>query len=343
MITDQGLFKVLKESETIKHITLRATYAWLQDRYPARNCTVPLKGFRNLTSLELYHFFYDDKSRVVEDLASTLADSPHLQTLGLGMACNSNSDLNPEVIVVEDELDFFEKLCVEYGSRDSTLPLPLKTLKIGHGMFILKSKSNATSSPDNFLAKLVRISGLKTLHIFNGFFIMDVDENAEYLQVEWSFFECTSLYQLSVTMLGNDVRKWLNTMGVSVRELIVTHHYEKWDHDLENFNLLELPHLSMLFTRENSLWKSPSGDASSDVASFGSQDSFASLTELDFELSERQTNIDPETKRSIDLWTNATVLDRLQDRGSKISRLYLDVSLKTQWVRPMSPSLPHFC
>ncbi|KAE9378854.1 hypothetical protein N431DRAFT_396731 [Stipitochalara longipes BDJ] len=333
IITDPGLFEILKESKTIKHIELRVANTWLPSRYPATNCTMPLNGFRNLTSLELYHFFYDDKVRVLEDLASTLADSPHLQNFGLGMACNFNSDLNPEVIMVEDELDFLEKLCVEYGSRKSTSPLHLKSLKLGHGMFILKSRSIANSSPDNFLAKLVRTSGLKTLHIFNGLSAMDVDEDTDYLQVEWSFFECTSLHQLSVTTLRLDVRKWLNGVGRSVQELIVTQHYEKWDFDLENFNALELPHLSMLFTRENSLLEAKPDDESSDVASFGSQDSFGSQNELDFELSEHHTSLDPEAKSSLDIWTNATVLDRLHDGGSNLTRLYLDLRLENQWVQ----------
>ena len=336
MLRGWEVVKALKQFETIKHITLRIAKKWLYDRQPAISCTVPLKGFRNLSSLEFYHFFYDDKARVLEDLASTLADSPHLQTLGLGMACNFEVYKNPDVLWVEDELDFFERLCMEYGSQASAAPLPLKCLKLGHGMFIMKSQPTATGSPDNYLAKLVKTSGLKTLHIFNGLFTMDIEENPQTLQVEWSFFECTSLHQLSVTMLGNDVREWLKTVSMSVQELIVTHHYGKWDPDLKNFNALKLPNLTMLFTPENFLLESDTREGSSDVASPGSQDSFGSQDALDFELSDRQTNLTPENTRLLDFWTNATVLDRLHDGGSKLSELYLDLRFETQWVRFIS-------
>ena len=93
-------------------------------------------------------------------------------------------------------------------------------------MFILKKGLTIRTTVYNFVAKLVRISELKTFHIFNGLFMVDVDEGVmEYPALRWSLFdECTSLYQLSVTTgrLGSDVREWLNTGGRSVQELIVT-------------------------------------------------------------------------------------------------------------------------
>jgi hypothetical protein len=131
-----------------------------------------LKGFRNLTSLEVYHF-YGDKARILKDLVSALEDSPRLQTLGLALAIDCDCEQLPEAVILEDEIDFFEKLCAEYGSRKTTSPLPLKTLKLGHGMYLFQSASMVT---DNYLAKLVEISGLRTLHIFNGLIKMDIDE-----------------------------------------------------------------------------------------------------------------------------------------------------------------------
>jgi len=113
MIREWEIVETLKKSRSIKHITLRFAYNWGLDRQPAITCTVPLKGFRNLASLEMYHFFYDDKVRLLRDLASTLAYSPHLQTLGLGMACTLKYFKTPDIIIVQDELDFFERLCME--------------------------------------------------------------------------------------------------------------------------------------------------------------------------------------------------------------------------------------
>jgi len=225
---------------------------------------------------------------------------------------------------------------IRYKSQASTAPLHLRSLKLGHGMFIPRSRPNSTSGSDNYLARLVKTSGLKTLHIYNGLFCRAFDENEEYLEVEWTFFECTSLHQLSVTMLGNDVREWLNTVSTSVRELIVTHQYGKWDPDLQNFNELRLPHLSMLFTPENIILDLEPTDVSSDIASPGSQDSFGSQDELDFESSNRQQYLNPEDRRELNFWACATVLDRLHDGGSKLSELYIDLAFETQWVRSMS-------
>jgi hypothetical protein len=348
MITDPILLNILKQSYTLKHIYLQVASRWLQDRIPATKCTILLKGFHNLMSLEMYHFFYEEKNQILGDLVSALGDSPRLQTLGLGLACNFNSTMHPKVMVVEDELDFLEDLCIEYGSRKSYSPLPLRTLKLGHGMFILKKSLTVNATVENFLAKLVKIIDLRTFHIFNGLFMMDIaEETIEYPVVEWSFFsECRSLHQLSVTRLGSDVREWLNAGGRSVQELIVTNRYVPWDAELNNFNLLDLPHLSMLYTGEVILFESHPNDSSSDVASIWSQDSFGSDIDLRSQSSGgRLANLELEsqalTEAVPDLITN-TVLDRLHDGGLELSRLYVDLNFETQWVGKFSLFLPLF-
>jgi hypothetical protein len=235
---------------------------------------------------------------------------------------------------LEDEIDFFERLCVEYGSRRGMPPLPLQTLKLGHGMYPLKSKSTII---DNYLAKLVRVTSLRTLHIFNGLIkIGSIDEEAETMKIEWSLFkECTSLHQLSVARLEDDVREWLNTVGNSVQELIVTDHYGTYDAGLENFNALNLPHLSMLSIKEEYSQKPDSEDEWSDVDSDDSQvDSRPDLSEGVTATTDSNAESSPNVDRSI-----RTVLDRLHDGGSNLTRLCLDLDFETQWVRSM---FPHF-
>jgi hypothetical protein len=315
----------LKESQTLKHVSILFASQWLDDPVAATNCFIPLKGFSNLTSLELYHF-YGDQERISKDLVSALGDSPHLQKLGLALACDCDCDEFPEAVIVEDEIDFFEKLCVEYGSQRTMPPLPLKTLKLGHGMYLQKSKSTV----DNYLAKLVKVSGLGTLHIFNGHIKTgSVEEEAKTMEAEWSLFkDCKSLHQLSVTRLEDNVREWLNTVGNSVQELIVTDHYGTYEAGLENFNALNLPNLSMLFTKEEYSPKPASEDEWSDIDSDGSQvESYSDLSEGIATTTDLRVGSSLHVERSI-----RTVLDRLSDGGSKLTRLCLDLDFETQWV-----------
>lgn len=322
------LLNFLKGCQNLKHISILFATQWLEDRLAATNCSIPLKGFRNLTSLELYHF-YGDEAEILNDLVSTLGDSPNLQTLGLALACDCDCDRLPEAVIVEDELDFFENLCVEYGSRVSRSPLPLKTLKLGHGMYILKTEATTDTSFENYLAKLVKISNLRVLRIFNGLFKFEdnIDDEPESMEIAWSLFkECTLLRQLSVTRLEDDVRDWLNTVGRSVQELIVTDHYETYEHGWENFNALNLPCLKMLFTREEGRSRSDSEDEWSDV------DSMESLVDSDFlRESPGNSHSDTELLPTVDRSTR-TVLDRLHDGGTKLESLCLDLDFETQWV-----------
>jgi hypothetical protein len=326
------LLKLLKESRTLKHISILFTIQWLEDRIDATNCSITLKGFRNLTSLELYHF-YGDKAEILEDLASTLGDSPRLQTLGLALAVDCDCDAYPEAVEVEDELDFFEKLCIEYGSRNSRSPLPLKTLKLGHGMYILKLDSTKNAPIGNYLASLVKLSDVKVLRIFNGLFKMSVDEEPESMEIAWSLFEeCTSLHQLSVTRLGDDVRDWLNTVGRSVEELIVTEQYGTFDVAWENLNALKLPHLTTLFTQEEGGSKPDSEDEWSDIDSIESDtDEHSDLLKENPGNPDSSTEPLPIVDRSI-----RTVLDRLHDGGAKLERLCLSLDFETQWVSSSS-------
>jgi hypothetical protein len=131
-----------------------------------------------------------------------------------------------------------------------------------------------------------------------------------------------------VTRLGDNVRVWLNTVGNSVQELIVTDHYGTYEAGLENFNALNLPNLSMLFTKEEYSPKPASEDEWSDIDSDGSQvESYSDLSEGIATTTDLRVGSSLHVERSI-----RTVLDRLSDGGSKLTRLCLDLDFETQWV-----------
>jgi hypothetical protein len=276
-------------------------------------CNTQLKGFKSLTSLELYQF-YGEESQLLTGIANVLRDCPGLKKLGLGMACDFDCDGYPEVLVIDSDCDFLEKLCLRYGTHSP--PLALETLRLGNGLFIYKS-----SSPNvgNYLTKLVTVRDIKTLHIFNGLIHENDDwDDVAPMKVHWDFFaECTSLKQLSVSRLDKDVQQWLNAGGKSVQELFVTEHYSMYDELLDNFDLLKLPQLSMLFIREMTVRTLEHEDAWSDIDSLES--------DVDLELPELTSQI--MLDRSV-----ITVLDRLYDQGANLTRLGLCVQLETQWV-----------
>ncbi len=124
--------------------------------------SVSLKGFSNLTSLELYEF-YGDYTDLGKELATFLKDLPMLKTLGLGIQYPCDANGVSEVVVIRDKNLFMEGLCLEYHSQKVS-PLALETLRLGRGTLFYKYEP---TSPDNPLAKLVKVEGLKTFHVWN--------------------------------------------------------------------------------------------------------------------------------------------------------------------------------
>jgi hypothetical protein len=126
---------------------------------------------------------------------------------------------------------------------------------------------------------------------------------------------------LSVTRLSSNIRKWLDGPGQSVEELKVTDHYNMYDPTLNNFNRLKLPNLSMLFTRETTVklgedWENEFTDVDS------------SATEIE----DSDSDLDSETLRARPCKNTITVLDRLRDGGSKLTRLGICIDFEAHWV-----------
>lgn len=318
MLRDPELLAALKSCQNLRSLSIQFASQYLEDRLDARNCWIPLEGFRNLVSLELYHF-YGDQSRLTMDIADVLSECPNLRTLGLGMACDFDCYVFPEVMVLEDDKrDFLETICVQFEAKGQT-PLSLHTLRLGEGMCLFKS---ASAKVEDFLAKLVKVSSLRTLHLYNGLAKYgSLEAETEPMIIDWSLLkDCTSLYQLSVARIGHDVREWLNSGGKSVQELIVTERYGIYDKELKNYNAIRLPNLSLLFTAEDFMGETYRDDSSS-YEDFFDTDSDNDSSDLD--------TWPPKPRKTI-----ITVLDRLHDGGSQLKQLSLHMNFRNQWVSP---------
>lgn len=371
MLRNQELLQALKQSATIKNISILFASQHLDDQMDALNCSISLEGFDNLTSLELYNFYGDPDSLAVE-IANVLAECPGLKTLGLGFACDFDCNASPDVLIIgEDEytLHFLEKVCVNYASP-TRVSLALDTLRLGHGIFLSDSVMREFSKTHKYLFKLVKLETLKIFYLFNGLVKWDFDEH-ESMDVDWDQLEdCKSLQRLSVSRLEMDLVSWLtNGCGSVVEELIVTDHYGMYDDDLDYFEYL-LPRLSMLFVREMTIARRSGDEAWSDTDSSVTDSSEAEITSetgtiLEVEsLLIPQIHLKPRTLSMAGTPSQAglrsdsetpsearnpykeldrsiiTVLDRLDENGAQLTKLGLCLDFETQWVQ-FSSHLPN--
>ncbi len=366
MLRDPELLHALKTSSTIKDVSILFASQYLDDPEDAMNCSIPLEGFKNLTSLELYNFFGNPES-LIPDLVDALGECPGLKTLGLSSGCDYDCENLPEALLIDDEedFDFLHKICENYGSRSRLSPLALDTLRLGQGMYIFDSSimHPVVKNQGKYLPKLVQIETLKNLHLFNGLLKEDVYDDPEPLEVDWSQLEgCKSLQKLSVSIFDEEVLDWLNTSGNSVQDFIVTQHYSMYDKDLDNYKFLCLPQLSMISLREMMVSKRDGDDAWSDTDSSitdfsepenGSEAETKSRAKISPKSptlpkagspSEAETTLDAESMSELEYPSGAripyleldrstiTVLDRLSDHGAQLTRLGICIDLETQWV-----------
>jgi len=313
MLRHEQLLQTLKQSSTLKHVSILFTSQYLGALQDAARCFFSLTGFKNLTSLELYNF-YGEQDPLVLDIAGALARCPGLRTLGLSFACDIDCDNSPEVLIFGEEMAFFEKLCVEYDAQSEAHSLRLETLRLGHGMYLCKAEY---SKAEKYLAKMVNLENLRNFYIYNGLVKWDIDDPHESMKVDWDQLEdCKVLQRLSVTRLETDLVQWLKKgYGSLIEELIVTEHYGMYDEGLDNFELLRLPRLSTLFIREKTVGKRSGNNVLSNNG--------ARLTEPGLYL---------------DLCSVMSILDRLYDNGARLTELGLCLDLETQWVISFTPS-----
>ncbi|KAE9368856.1 hypothetical protein N431DRAFT_415599 [Stipitochalara longipes BDJ] len=305
IFSSEEVLAAAKSCPKLQDVFIQLPDVFLVDSEDAMLCNTPVKGFRNLASLELLQLYGED-SELINNIANVMKACPGLKKLGLGLSCEFDYEWVPEILAASGDCDFLEKLCLKYGTRSS--PLALETLRLGHGLFVYSSKS---PNVGNYLAKLVKLRDLKTLHIYNGFVHETDDWNlpATPMKVQWDFFsECTLLRQLAASTLDRTLRQWLNSHGKSTQELLIMEHYNMYDGSLSNFDNLKLPQLSMLFTREMTI------DAHV------------------YDLGWRDTN--SESSRPPYFRKNQiTALDRLSARAANLTRLGICIELENQWAR----------
>ena len=170
----------------------------------------------------------------------------------------------------------------------------------------------------------MKVEGLKTFHVWNGWFrfFSDDPKDATQWRIDFTLLRgCESLRQLSVTRLSSNIRRWLDGPGQSVEELKVTDHYNMYDPTLNNFNRLKLPNLSMLFTRETTVkLREDLGERVHRCRLVGHRD-----RGLRLRLRLRNFKGSP-------VQNTITVLDRLRDGGSKLTRLGICIDFEAHWV-----------
>ena len=236
--------------------------------------------------------------------------------------------------------------------------MALEILRLGFGIYL-----DEPTKPSNkhYLAKLLDIRSLKVLHVYNGLVNSDLDDEDSFCKpIDWTPFtadECKSLRQLSVTRLEEDVTRWLSEDGGCVQELIVTDHYCINDKGLHEFCKLP-PQLSMIWTREKHPWRrsihNDEDDWTDTDSSISDWTDIDSSDQSDSESSDSQVaGLRPSQPGPLIPTTSnldkrlLTVLDRLPDGGSYLTKLSIALDFETQWVsvNPLPiqiiPSLPN--
>jgi hypothetical protein len=347
------LLHTLKSIQTLRYISIHFAPYFIEDPIEIANCYVPLKGFRNLTSLELYDF-YKEYQGIIKDIGTVLCESSFLKKLALGCAVDCHH--RDEATLYQRTglgVDFFERLCEFYGSTSKTGPLALRTLRLGHGIFLHDPEWPTFGSLKSHpLPKLLDIKSLEVLHIYNGLVMEDSDLPDSFNPTtNWDLFvpegETKILRQLAVSRLTEDVTIWLRHGRVQVQELIVTDHYHFKDTDLGEFYRLPSG-LSMIWTRDMHPWEgSRSREHDSDSESGSDSDEWSDIdsddeAELDSFLHSGMGLVDypldrppPSPKLSVPARIK-TVLDRLPGGGSSLTQLSLSLDFEKQWVLPLS-------
>ena len=288
---------------------------------------------QDLTALELYTFYGEDKV-ILKDIASTLAECPHLKKLGLGRATKTcmEGDNEAEVLIL-DELNLFESLCLLYGSQTMSEPLNIETLRRGYSMFLAKPTSSASA---NYLTKLLHLRTLKSLHIYNGYASQNYNDahKSVYLKevVEpcWAFLDKCSLRQLGISTIDDRVTHYINNAGNSIEELSISEPYRMDNPALRLFSIIHLPNLTSLWTREDFRVRWPNEDGLLDC-----EHPYEMLPQVTRAIaSEGELEYVPHLGETLlGKADQKFILNRLHDHGSKLISLSIDFDFSSEYVQ----------
>ncbi|KAF8846537.1 hypothetical protein BDZ45DRAFT_788483 [Acephala macrosclerotiorum] len=306
---DNGPALILRDPALLNTLTAHKSLSNLAITFCARpeeddfrfNSYMPILGFQNLTSLEIYNFHKREDEDAIKDLAKVLHVCPGLKKLGLGRELGELADdlgsedgVSDTAEVTDSQIEkfrFIEKLCHEYSSMTAAPPLGLTTLRLGTSMLLLKTKSNGAQ---NYLSKLVNLSGLKVLHIWNSHInphgTTTLVANGVALEHDWDILKgCTSLRYVEIKALDYYACEGINAIGATIEELVITGYgWRQSPDNVSNFSRLMLPNLAMLVVDERNY-----------AYNFGQE--------------------------------KCSVLDHLQDHGHSLKRLAIGLDFNAQW------------
>ena len=95
MLRDKSLITALQACKSLAHLYVSFDYQWTDEEEQSLNCSIPVSGFRNLTSLELYNIGGREADEI-EGISAALSSSPHLRKLGLGLGWRADCEGTPE-------------------------------------------------------------------------------------------------------------------------------------------------------------------------------------------------------------------------------------------------------
>ncbi|KAK0115629.1 hypothetical protein ONS95_000101 [Cadophora gregata] len=336
LLRNPDLLDCLKSRKSLRNVAIQFCAANCTETVDGlENCSTTLQGFKNLTSLELYNFYGDCKA-ILKDIANTLAECPCLKKLGLGRATKTTygdqNGIGSDELLILDDVDLLESLCLLYGAQVGTLPLKVHTLRLGYSMFFTEPSS---STVGNYLTKLLDLRTLKSLEMYNGYVLLDAADVSDpdrfkvMLQPPWELLDDCSLRQLGVTKIDHRVTAYLTGAGQSVEELSVSGAYCMNDPAIQEFNLFSLPNLKSLWTREKFVSRNPNRDNSIDFDSpYETLPQETTVGELEDQDEEEELLWGGRLEKK----EQKFILHRLHDRGSRLATLAINFDFDSEYI-----------
>ncbi|TGO23453.1 hypothetical protein BPAE_0132g00230 [Botrytis paeoniae] len=201
--------------------------AWGKDSVSLLRIGLSVKGFCNLSSLELYCLrgmvtdTLGNRSAEMIDLIDILDASPRLITLGLGLRANQGCEWEDKMLKIHHkQTTFLAVLCERYGRKPGTSPLPLIHLRFGPGVLLW-------DTPDSVLKMLFTTERLETLHLYTSKIEIETNGRKRYtfntFKDFYSMNDCPLLRQLWVSDFTTNLVHWIGAgQSQSLIDLIFT-------------------------------------------------------------------------------------------------------------------------
>ncbi|TGO61071.1 hypothetical protein BCON_0030g00290 [Botryotinia convoluta] len=224
-LEDEGILQILKrKTPEITEVYMmmskdglinmwRDEDAWGKDFVSLLRIDLSVKGFRNLSSLEIYCLrgmvtdTLGNRSAEMIDLIDILDASPRLTTLGLGLRANQGCEWDDKMLKIHHkQTAFLAVLCEWYGRKPGTSPLSLVQLRLGPGVLLW-------DTPNSDLKMLFTTERLETLHLYTSTIEIETHGRKRYTFNKFKDFysmnECPLLRQLWVSDFTTNLVQWI--------------------------------------------------------------------------------------------------------------------------------------